>query len=240
MNNSQIKNTFYCPYCRGKKNKSELEYKTEVGNFRSSPEMVMGRPNLYKIKFDKYQVPICSECSFKHEQASKKANIISFALFVIIFLTIFYHSVKSNFQNEILVPSIFAALLCLLLRWLIKFIIIKRYGIRNHVSSFHYELECNWIEENAKIAKMKESFLMHEEEERKRIEDFHRSIEKWKEKYQKHNKFVTVDMGNGKKGVIGISVKPSDFKNEEELPSKKENMTDTDYYDDDCFYGGFV
>lgn len=239
-NNNQAnkENIFYCPYCGCKKNIDELDYRTEVGGVRSSPEMPFGRPNMYKVNFDKYDIPICLSCLSIHEQASGKANIISMACFAIIFLILFFYAVKSNFNFDIMVPSFFAAFFCIVLRWGVKIIIVKNNGIKYHVSSSQFEMETIRIEEEAKDAMMNDLLKKFEEEERKRLEAFQARIEDW----NKHHKKVAVDMGCGRKGYISKYIEHPEVETEN-LPVNNhvnKDFRDEDWTDDDSFYGGFV
>lgn len=127
-------NKFHCPYCGKWKENEDMGYREEVVD--SSFDFPWYLPNQVKITSYKRDMPICSSCLSCFVEASEKAthwSLIIIAIFLAIdFALCFFSENREAFLGLLIVkiPLFF------LVRFIIRYFLIKKKGIKYHVRKY--------------------------------------------------------------------------------------------------------
>lgn len=132
MEKKNQKTTFFCPYCQKVKDTLELNYRTEIGNARPTFDKFGDIRDAYdyrhsNYKYTRYEVPICNDCLIIHQEATFKANLITLCIFVIMVITIIV--ICKGWVPFLIVPICFGSIVCLIIRWIIKMLLVNKQGI---------------------------------------------------------------------------------------------------------------
>lgn len=243
---SEKKNeVFLCPYCNKAKDRMELNFHSEIGNFQPTIEKFgdirdVNDYKYMKFKYTRYEVPICDDCLFIHEESSTKATIIALCFFIPTALYLL-------FQYHDFMFCIIPGMVCLLFRWIIKAILIKRKGIRYYAHNYaFYSSHFYDPPMSDSYASTINQIIQHDINE-SMVKAQLDEIEKKQEEWKRHHETIEIDLGNGQKRYI------TRYISDDELSEREIEKNNIDYtkkkkleegahinYDDDDFEGIFV
>lgn len=245
---SDREKTFFCPYCRLHKDKSELNHNIERSGFRPYLGKLGGLRDVYNYKrlvfqYEQYEVPICTDCLIKLQEAKEKATWIAVGVFIpIVFCILYYVLMDDGDFVSFIIPTGLVAVVCYFIKWIMTKILSAKRGITSGSHSSYY----NSSQEDEPLSKYlresQEREIQRKEEEEKRNKEF----EEWRNKQEEWNrthKIVEVDMGGGKVGYISARIPLTNNGSEDNEEYRKlknfEQGASIDYSDDD-FEGNFV
>ena len=127
-------NTFYCPYCGNRKEKSKLKYKYAIKNLQLSSR---AKDKINKICAHKhlllnytiYRVPICNDCLSLIREAQRKATLSAFAIFIPLAFLLYYF-LYENGRLRLFISLIgLLGFVCLVILWHVNTKVLVKKGV---------------------------------------------------------------------------------------------------------------